>query len=190
MSAATHLPPSMSTSDFLDWNPQDGSDRWELIDGEARAMAPATPRHGAIQAEAARLIGNRLADLRPACRVITEPGIRPKVRADRNVRVPDLAVTCGEWNPDDKVLLEPLLIVEILSPSNQKDTWANVWTYVTIPSVWEILVLHATEIRGDLLRRNEDGSWPDNPAVLQLGDVVTLESIDFAAPLVAFYRTA
>jgi hypothetical protein len=42
----------------------------------------------------------------------------------------------------------------------------------------EILVLYSEEIRADLQRREEDGTWPDNP--LTPGDDVTLESIDFA----------
>ena len=101
MSAASHLPDAMTVAEFLAWNPHDGSDRWELIEGAPRAMAPATPRHGAVQGEAARLIGNRLADLPgPPCRVIVEPGIQPKVRADWNVRIPDLAVTvCKPASP-------------------------------------------------------------------------------------------
>ena len=73
MIAANQLPVAMTVAEFLDWNPQD-SDRWELIDGTPQAMAPASPRHGAIQSESARLIGNQLAESRPACRVITEPG--------------------------------------------------------------------------------------------------------------------
>jgi Uma2 family endonuclease len=189
MSAADQLPAAMTVAEFLAWNPQD-SDQWELIDGTARAMAPAAPRHGAIQSEVGRLIGNRLAELRPDCRVVTEPGIQPKVRANLNVRVPDLAVTCASWEPDDRLLHEPLFVVEILSPSNKAETWANVWSYVTIPSVREILVLHTAEIRADLLRRNEDGAWPDDPLTLAPGDTVTLESIDFTAPIAAFYRTA
>jgi Uma2 family endonuclease len=189
MSAANQLPAAMTAADFLSWNPQD-SDRWELIDGTPQAMAPASPRHGAIQSEAARLIGNRLAESRPACRVITEPGIQPKVRANMNVRVPDLAVTCAEWDPNERQLREPLIMVEILSPSNKADTWANVWSFVTIPSVREILVLYTAEVRADLLRRQQDGTWPDNPVSLTEGDAVTLESIDFTAPLAALYRTA
>jgi Uma2 family endonuclease len=181
----------MTVADFLAWNPPDGSDRWELIEGTPRAMAPAAPRHGAIQGEAARLIGNRLVDLPgPPCRVIVEPGIQPKVRADWNVRIPDLAVTCTASDAGDRLLREPLVVVEILSPSNRSDTWANVCSYTTIPSVWEILVLHTAEIRADLLHREEDGTWPDNPRALTLGDTLTLESIDFAAPIAAFYRTA
>ena len=91
-SAANQLPAAMTAAEFLAWNPQD-SDRWELVDGTPRAMAPSTPRHGAIQAEAARLIGNHLVEKRPACRLVTEAGVPPKVRANLNVRVPDLAIT-------------------------------------------------------------------------------------------------
>jgi len=189
MSAANQLLDPMTAAEFLAWDPRD-SDRWELVDGTPRAMAPSSPRHGAIQAEVARLIGNRLADLRPTCRVITEAGIQPKVRADVNIRVPDLAITCAELDLEDKVLHEPLVLIEILSPSNRTDTWANVWSYTTIPSVWEILVIYTSGIRADLLRREEDGSWPDNPLTLTLGDDVTLASIDFTAPVTAFYRTA
>ena len=181
MSAANQLPATMTAGEFLTWNPQD-SDRWELIDGTPRAMAPASPRHGAIQAEAARLIGNHLAELHPGCRVITAPGIQP-----RGSRV---AASCSEWDPTEQLLPEPLVVIEILSPSNKADAWANVWSYVTIPSVREILVLHTAELRADLLRRQEDGTWPDNPMPLQQGDALTLASIDYSAPLDAFYRTA
>jgi hypothetical protein len=80
------------------------------------------------------------------------------------------------------------LLVEILSPSNPRDTWAAVVRYMNIASVQEILVLHSTEIKADLLRRDSDGPWPR--VTLLSGGIVTLGSIDFSAPLVAFYRTA
>jgi Uma2 family endonuclease len=189
MIVANQLPAAMTATEFLDWHPP-GGDRWELVDGTPLMMAPASPRHAAIQAEVGRLIGNRLADLRPACRVLVEAGVQPKVRADLNVRVPDLVVTCAEWDADAKLVPQPLVLIEILSPTNKADTWANVWSYVTIPSVFEILVVRTAEVRADLLRREEDGGWPDNPTPLTLGDDVTLESLDFSAPLAAFYRTA
>ena len=189
MSAANQLPVVMTVADFLAWDPQD-SGRWELIDGAPCAMAPAAPRHGAIQNEVGRLIANHLERTRPACRVIIEPGVRPKLRANLNVRVPDLAITCVPSGPEDRLLLEPLIVVEILSRSNRAETWANVWSYATIPSVQEILVLHTAEIRADLLRRQGDGAWPDDPLSLGSGDTVSLESIGFSTPITAFYRTA
>jgi Uma2 family endonuclease len=190
MSAATKLPKAMTVAQFLDWIPPHGGDRWELVDGIPRAMAPASPRHGAIQSEVDRLIGNHLVAERPACRTVIEPGVRPRVRADHNVRVPDLGVTCAPWDGDDGVLAAPLVLVEILSPSNQADTWTNVWAYTTIPSVREILVLHTSEIRADLLRRQDDDLWPNDPLQLVAGDPVNLESIGFTAPIAAFYRTS
>ena len=190
MSAANQFPPVMTVAEFLAWNAPGGGDRWELVDGSPLAMAPANPRHGAIQGEVCRLIGNQLAKARPSCRVVVEPGIQPNVRADLNVRIPDLAVTCKASEQDDKLLREPLLIVEILSPSNKAETWANVWSYTTIPSVREILVLHSDGIRAELLRREILGVWPANPVTLGRDDIVILDTADFAVPLAAFYRTA
>jgi Uma2 family endonuclease len=190
MSAASKLP-AMTVAEFIAWVPSDGSDRWELVDGTPRAMAPASPRHGAIQSEVARLIGNYLADEEePGGRVVTEPRIQPRVRADHNVRVPDLAVTYAPLGDVGPVLWETVVLVEVLSPSNKADTWANVWTYATISSVREILVLHTEEIRADLLHRRDYNLWPEDPMSLAAGDIVALPSIGFAAPLAAFYRTS
>jgi hypothetical protein len=55
--------------------------------------------------------------------------------------------------------------VEILSPSNQAETWA------------------------ELLRRNSDGTWPEMPATIGAGGELGLACINFSAPLAAFYRT-
>ena len=190
MSAVNPLSAAMSVAEFLAWEPPDLSDRWELVDGTPRAMSPTRPRHGALLSEVSRLISNHLVESRPSCRVIIEPGIQPKVRGKFNVRVPDLAVTCVRLEPEDRLLREPVVAIEILSPSNKAETWQNVWSYVTIPSVQEILVVHTGEIRGDLLQRLADGSWPDDPLTLGPDDAVRLESIDFTGRLAAFYRTA
>ncbi len=83
---------------------------------------------------------------------------------------------------------DPVLIIEILSPSNQAETWANVWTYITIPSVREILVLSSLAVGADILRRRADGTWPEEPEEIAQGDLI-LESIGFRVPLADIYRT-
>jgi len=88
------------------------------------------------------------------------------------------------------LLREPVAIVDILSPSNAADTWANVVLYATIPSVHEILVLHTAEVRGEILRRGGGGQWRTDPEQVPPSGEVRLDSIAFAAPLTAFYRTA
>jgi hypothetical protein len=61
MSAANKLQPAMTATESVGWLPPYGGDRWELVDGTPRATAAASPRHGAIQSEAAILLGGHLA---------------------------------------------------------------------------------------------------------------------------------
>ena len=49
----------MSATDFLDWESGDGL-RYELMDGEPRAVAPAGTIHAFLQNELGRRIGNHL----------------------------------------------------------------------------------------------------------------------------------
>ena len=187
MSASFKFPDLMTVDAFLVWEPDDPY-RYELVDGVPVAMAPASNAHALLQSRLARLIGNHLAATRPGCEVLSNPGVIPMVRPKINFRIPDLGVTCAPVVPAEKSLPEPVLLVEILSPSNQSDTMVNVWTYTTIPSVREILIVHSTAIAADLLRRRPDGSWPDNAQSLTGGEM-TLDSIAFATPLAALYRT-
>jgi Uma2 family endonuclease len=183
------VPTRMTLDEFIAWNPGDPSVRtWQLIDGEPVAMAPGSDAHGAIQSEIARLLGNHLLGQGSQCRVVTEPGIVPRVRADWNYRVPDLGVTCAPPS-NDLMLPEPALPIEILSPSNEAETRANIWAYTTVPSVKEILAIRSTRIEAELLIRDPDGMWPPEPMIIGPNGDVSLPSIGFAAPLAALYRT-
>lgn len=187
MQAVPQIPVRMSVAEFLAWDPQDGR-LWQLVDGVPEAMAPASRTHGALQSEVCSLIRNHLAEHARACSVITTPGIIPRVQASHNVRIPDLAVTCLSYVAEEPTLVDPVLVIEILSPGNQAETWANVWTYTTIPSVQEILVLRTVSIGAEILRRQPDGTWPERPLSLEGGELA-LESIGFRVALSDLYRT-
>jgi Uma2 family endonuclease len=187
MSALPKIPIRMTVAEFFVWNPP-SAQLWQLVDGEPQAMAPASITHGAIQNELGRLIANHFDEQKNPCRVIATPGVIPRVQSETNVRIPDLAVTCSGYDAEESALVDPVLLIEILSPSNQAETWANVWAYTTIPSVQEILVLKTASIGAELLRRNPDGSWPSQPLSIETGEL-TLESIGFGIPLDAAYRT-
>lgn len=187
MVAAAKLSPRMSVAEFLDWNPS-GGQAWQLVDGEPQAMAPPSTTHGILQGELGSLIRNHLAAQGGPCVLVVTPGVIPHMQASRNMRVPDLAVTCSDLQAQDAGLTDPVLIIEVLSPSNQAETWANVWAYATIPSVREILVLHSTAVAADVLRRQADGAWPQEAESLTGGELA-LESIAFAVPLADLYRT-
>jgi Uma2 family endonuclease len=187
MSALRKPPLSrMTVAEFIDW-PGDGSGwKHQLVDGEPQAMAPSSTTHGRIQAALARLLGNHL--IGTGCAVVIEPGVIPRVRSEANMRVPDLAVTCTPDDPASHALIEPILLVEILSPSNEAETRANVWAYTTIPTVREILLVRSTHIAAELIRREPDGSWPANPTPIAEGGGLALDSIGFDCPLAAVYQ--
>jgi Uma2 family endonuclease len=186
MGSALKPPAAMTVAEFLAWDAP-GSGRWQLVDGEPVAMAPASRTHGALQPELGRLVGNHLVACGSPCTVIAAPGIIPRVRARENFRIPELAVTCTHYETEEYDVSNPVLIVEVLSPSNRAETWQNVWSYTTIPSLREILIINSTAVRAELLRRGSDGNWPAASTVIEDGDL-NLECIGFTIPLAAIYR--
>jgi Uma2 family endonuclease len=121
------------------------------------------------------------------CRVVCAPGVITAKHAHINMRVPDLGVTCAPDAPADRALPDPVVLIEILSPSDATDTWDNVWAYTTIPSVREIAVVHSTSVKAELLRRGPDGQWPAQPDQIDADGTLRLESIAFECPLRAVY---
>lgn len=180
----------MTVAEFLAWDPEDGTGAlWQLRDGEPEMMAPTTDAHGSIQSELVYLITAHLRRQDDRCRVVTNPGVVPHVRSDRNAPVADIGVTCtppsGTW-----MMPDPVLLIEVLSPCNEAETWANVWAYATIPSLAEILIVRSTEIGAEVLRRRPDGSWPEQPDAIGPDGELRADSIGFAVPLHEAYRTA
>lgn len=117
MNALAKMPVWLTVDEFLAWEPGDGR-KWQLVNGEPQAMAPCKPTHAFLQAELARLIGNHLLQQGGTCRLAVQPSIVPRLLSSRNVRVPDLAVTCTPGDGDeDATLSEPVLVVEVLSPA-------------------------------------------------------------------------
>jgi len=183
--AARKVPAVMDRAEFLAWDAP-GNERWQLIDGQPQAMAPASETHNIIQGELGALIRNHLVAMGRRCTLVPNAGIVPHIRSDSNVRIPDLAVTSVRSRQESQSTSDPVLLVEILSPSNRSETWTNVWAYTTIPSVQEILVLHSTAVRAEMLRRDAEGNWPEQPALIVDG-ILELRSIGLQVPLAAAY---
>ncbi len=177
--------PLLTVDEFHEWEPPPGLEdrRWELVDGEPECMAPPGINPGAIQSQAAMLFGIHLRTHRSSCRVITTPGVIPYLRSRFNERVPDLGVSCAPFT-DARALVDPVLLVEILSPSNEAKTRANAWAYATIPSVLEVLILSSTGIRGEILRQGDE-----TPIIVVGNEPLSLESIGYEGPLADFYAT-
>lgn len=159
----------------------DGTDtRYELFDGQIVAMAPASDVHGALVARLAVRIN---AGLRPPCQVVIEAGIVPPERADSWYQA-DLAVTCAGLT-GQQFITEPLLIVEVLSPSTATtDRERKLPDYRTIPSLQDILVVSSAEPRIEHFRR-EPGGWKVHD--LRDQGSLRLETLDLTIDLPELY---
>jgi hypothetical protein len=83
--------------------------------------------------------------------------------------------------------LEPIVLIEVLSPTDGAETRAKVWAYAAIPSVREILRVRSTHIAAKRIVQKPDGGWPANPSPLGEADRLNLESIGFDCPIPADY---
>jgi Uma2 family endonuclease len=171
----------MTLPEFLEWD--DGTDRrYELLDGMAVMMAPTPEAHGELTAGLAMQLGSRVK--RP-CRVISEAGIVIPERAD-TYYIADLAVTCAPREPGRRMVVEPVLVVEIRSPARDDvNQWRKVADYRTLPSVQEILVVFSDERRVEVQRRTPDG-WRVEDLIGQAE--IALSRCDAPVPLDAVYR--
>jgi Uma2 family endonuclease len=170
----------MTLAEFLRWD--DGTDaRYELIDGRIVSMAPPNDAHGTITANLIVALANAL---RPPCRVAAEAGIlRPN--RDDSYYVADLGVTCGPAADTRQHLPEPVVIVEVLSPSTEDhDRGRKVPDYREIPSLQEILVVASRERRVELWRREGD-HWRVEDLIGEA--TVRLASCNVTMPLAAIY---
>ncbi len=176
-SVAPKLPPLMDVAEFLEW-PGDGTaTRYELVDGVLRAMAPPSDTHGTIQSNLIRLLANHLIERRPNCRVVTTPGVQPRIRADWNFRIPGIGVTCAPNVPGVVMMPDPILLIEILSPGNASASWDNIWAYASMPCVLELAVVHGFRLKAEVLRKDADGAWPERAEIVEAGGTLRLASI-------------
>jgi Uma2 family endonuclease len=66
------------------------------------------------------------------CLTLSNPGVRLGRRADNNFRIPDIGVTRSPLIPGDVFMPDPILLVEILSPSNQREACSIVASVISV----------------------------------------------------------
>lgn len=148
-------------------------ERHEFIDGQVFAMGGATLRHNRIVLNAGMALDRALRG-KPC--VVVAGAQRVYVEATEMASFPDVTVVCGPASrmPDGRTLLNPSLLVEVLSPSTADyDRGAKLRHFMRIPTFVEYLVIATDERRVEHHRRLEPGQWlmreyADDSAVIAL----------------------
>jgi Uma2 family endonuclease len=177
---AAPLAGPLTVEEFLAFD--DGTDRrYELVRGRIVAMAPPSRAHAVLVGRLARIVGGRL---KPPCDVAVEAGIVPPGRDDTYYQA-DLAVICSQSRSGHQFFDQPVLVVEVLSPSTEAhDRGQKVPDYCRHPAIQEILLVSTSRKRIERWRR--DGkSWVVD--AIEKGEALRLESVDAAVDLDTLY---
>lgn len=128
----------------------------EYINGEVYAMAGASDRHHRICANLFIKLDSHLAQSR--CEAFMA---EMKLKADeKTFYYPDVFVSCDKIKPSAFYREEPILVVEVVSPSTrQTDRREKLRVYQHIPSVQEYIIIEQDKIQVEIHRRQPDGRW-------------------------------
>jgi Uma2 family endonuclease len=179
------LPLRFDKPAFIEWvQRQDG--RYELVKGCVVMMVGATRRHAIMISNLVVSLTNQL-DPREWM-VISEFGLD---LGPETLRYPDILVDRAGGNPGDYVANEPVLAIEILSPSSTAvDLGDKVSEYLTLPSLSSYVVFAQDEPKAWVWSR-VDGAFPATPAVIAGKDKsIHMPALHIALPFAAVYANA
>jgi Uma2 family endonuclease len=132
----------------------------EYYDGEVFVFAGASEAHNLIVSNVLSSLNLQLKH-RP-CKVYPSD-MRVKVSETGLYTYPDVTVVCGEAELEDKnldTLLNPTLILEVLSPATEKDDRVVKFAhYRRLPSVKEYILIAQESVRLEQYVRQNDGRW-------------------------------
>ena len=148
---------------------RESEERHEYLDGQIYAMAGESEEHGDICMNLSRIISTQL--LGKPCRAWSKDtkirsGPDPAHRHSTKglYSYPDLVVVCGERQYHDQhrdVLLNPAVIIEVLSPSTEAfDRGEQWWRYQTwLPSLTDYLLVAQSMPLIERYLRQPSGGW-------------------------------
>lgn len=170
MSERLELPPGLLTiPEFMEWVDRQPKGTYELVAGRVvvEAMAPALIRHARTKMAAWLALREALRRGHSGCEAFMD-GVGVQVGTD-TIRIPDASVNCGEVpDNDSRVLPEPVVVVEVLSPStHREDTVGKFRDYFRIPSVRHYLILDPEALV--VLHHRRDGDGTIHSAILGSG---------------------
>ncbi len=162
----------MTREEYRAWVEQQPASRFERMDGIVVAMAPETIFHALVKARIWQSLDQAIRLTGLPC-VALPDGVT--VEVDDADYEPDAIVQCGPIDPNARSVNNPVVIVEVLSPSTAKiDRTVKLRDYFSLSSVHHYLIAWADKSRIIHHRRGNDGTIETR--------IITTGAIDLAPP--------
>lgn len=155
--------------------------RHEYFGGEVFAMAGGTKSHNLVTQNLTLALRAGLRG--KGCQVFMED-VRLAVRDDFHYTYPDVVVSCDPADRRDPYLVrQPVLIVEVLSPSTSDyDRGRKFTQYQRLPSLRHYLLVSQTAWVLEWFRRNEANEWVYT-VLSEPADVLDIPELNLRLPL-------
>jgi len=180
--------PEYSFDDYLATEREALEVKHEYRAGQVYAMTGASFKHNLITSNLSRELGYQLKH-RP-CHVLTQD-MRIRIETVDAAKYPDLIVQCGEpqfYDEREDVLLNPTLLVEVLSPSTEAyDRGGKFADYRNLPGLDEYVLIAQDRCSVEVFARQTDGRWLLSTFNDPSGSVL-FESLDCSVSLAEIYH--
>lgn len=170
----------MSLDEFLAWEREQPM-RYEYAGGVATMMTGGSIAHATITMNIAFALRQALRGTE--CRPFASDA---KIIANGTVRYPDVSVTCRPIGDRDDTVPDPVLVVEVISPSTEReDRGRKKFDYFATPSIRHYAIVEQEARRVDLYTRDGE-QWTDQ--VIEGDAVLNLSAIGVEIGLGAVYE--
>lgn len=177
MSASLITSRQMTLEEYLEFD-YNAEGRYEYFDGEVFEMSGGSPEHSLLGSRIGRLLGNQIDS--KGCLVFNSE-VKIKVPVMPTYLYGDASALCGkpiyEQLINQKMLVNPSLIVEVLSPSTENfDRVSKLKAYKSIESLREYLLVWQDKRFLMLFTKHNEKFWFQSEYVA--GETLKLESLD------------
>jgi Uma2 family endonuclease len=174
----------MTVDAYVDWALQQTRGRFELLRGEIVPMSPERTGHARLKHRIAVVLERAIEAAGLGCHMLPDGCV---VRIDDHTAFePDALVYCGGMLSDDTVIIpEPVIVVEVLSPSTASiDAGVKFAGYFKAPSIRHYLIVDGPGREVTHHHRLADGTISSRS---MSGGDITLEPPGLVLPLAAIF---
>lgn len=167
---------------------RNSEEKWEYWDGDVWCMSGASFTHEDIVANLLTTLSNKLPK---GCRA-SGSNVKVRVPAFLPYRYPDVTIVCGKRESEIvsglEVLLNPQVIIEVLSPSTEAfDRGAKFTYYKSIPTLSEYILIATQRPYVTQFVKKSDNDW-SNHDIEGFTAILALPTFSVHIPLAEIYR--
>ena len=173
----------MTRQEFFHW--AEAQDERHEFDGfQPVAMTGGSLGHSLLAGNVNRQLGNRLAG--SGCRPLgPDAGV---ATVGDTVRYPDAVVSCTPFSGRDRLVPNPVVVFEVISPSSVRtDRIVKLREYAAVPTIRRYVIVEPDAVAVTVLSR-DDANEPFRAAGLAEDDILNLPEIGIGIPVAAIYE--